>query len=384
MWGSLSIAWRQLSHQKIKLAVAAAGVVVAVMLILVQLGIRRGAIDNSLAFVRLIEADLVAASPRTETIFEASQFPRVLLYRMLAHPAVAEVRPVYTGRAHFKNPWSHWEYPISVYGVDPRDALLRIPGLANNQTSLAYLDQAVFDKLSRNSFGPIVSTLQSEGVVHVEINKRMITIVDSVPVGVSLTTDGNLYTSYANFLRLFPERAAGAIDLGLIKLKPGYSVEQVIQELKPYLGAEATLRSQPQVQTAEDHYIRKNHPIDFIFGMGTVVGFFIGFVVVYQILYTEVTNHLPQFATLKAMGFTDGYLLKLVLWQAAILTVLGYLPGFLLALGLYQVATHAIQMPFAMTWTRGLGVFFLTLIMCGISALIAVRKAWTADPAEVF
>jgi putative ABC transport system permease protein len=124
--------------------------------------------------------------------------------------------------------------------------------------------------------------------------------------------------------------------------------------------------------------------VDFIFGMGTAVGFFIGFVVVYQILYTEVTNHLPQLATMKAMGFTDGYLLRLVIWQALILSILGYIPGFLLAIGLYRVAETQIQMPFSMTWTRAIGVLIATICMCCLSAMIAIRKAWTADPAEVF
>jgi putative ABC transport system permease protein len=118
--------------------------------------------------------------------------------------------------------------------------------------------------------------------------------------------------------------------------------------------------------------------------MGAAVGFFIGFVVVYQILYTEVTNHLPQFATLKAMGFSNRYLLEVVLSQSLILAMLGYVPGFFMALGMYEVATKAIQMQFGMTWQRALTVFLLTIAMCAMSGAIAIRKARTADPADVF
>ena len=384
MWSSFVVAWRQLSFHRIKLAVAAAGVVVAVMLMLVQLGIRQGALDNSLAFVRLIRSELVVASPRTETIFEPSQIPRAMLYRLIAHPDVQEVRLVYIGRAHFRNPWSRLEYPIAVYGVDLQNPMLTLPGFVERQSTYRLPDHAVFDSMSRQNFGPIAKEIRAHGELLTEVNQRRIHVVDAVPVGISISTDGNLYVSHANFLRLFASRSPGAVDLGLVKLREGANPEETMRDLAPLLGKEAVIRTQPQLLANEDHYIRSNHPIDFIFGMGAMVGFFIGFVVVYQILYTEVTNHLPQFATMKAMGFTDGYLLRLVLWQSGILAVLGYFPGFLLALGLYQVATRAIQMPFQMTWSRAVSIFLLTLLMCGVSGAVAVRKAWTADPAEVF
>ena len=142
--------------------------------------------------------------------------------------------------------------------------------------------------------------------------------------------------------------------------------------------------SRQELIDSEVAYMRESAPIDFIFGMGAAVGFFIGFVVVYQILYTEVTNHLPQFATLKAMGFSNRYLLEVVLSQSLILAMLGYVPGFFMALGMYEVATKAIQMQFGMTWQRALTVFLLTIAMCAMSGAIAIRKARTADPADVF
>jgi putative ABC transport system permease protein len=203
-------------------------------------------------------------------------------------------------------------------------------------------------------------------------------------VGISIVSDGNLFLAPANFLRLFPTRNPGAIDLGLIRLKSGADRAQVLAELKPLLGTEARLLTREQLVDSESRFVRESAPIDFIFGMGAVVGFFIGFVVVYQILYTEVTNHLPQFATMKAMGFSDRTLLSIVYYQGLLLSVLGYIPGFVLALWLYQVATKAIQMPFSMTWNRGISVFLLTVVMCLLSATIALQKVRRVDPADVF
>lgn len=384
MLSSFILAWQQLSHHKMKLAVASAGVVVAVMLMLVQLGIRQGAMDNSVAITRRITADLIVVSPRTKTIFQAAAFPRRLLFRLPSDPDVVRVQEAYLSQARWRNPWSHREHPISVYGFSPEQPLIDLPGFAERAAQLRLRDHVIFDAMSRESFGPVVETLARDGSMETEVNHRRMKIVAAIKVGISITTDGNLYMSPENFLRLFPARLPGAVDLGLVKLRPGADPHQMCRKLQNLLGSEAVIMTQQQLVLSEQNFMRENAPIDFIFGMGAAVGFFIGFVVVYQILYTEVTNHLPQFATMKAVGFTDQFLLQVVLSQALILSVLGYVPGFFLALWLYQVATKAIQMPFSMTLGRAAMVGSLTLVMCGLSAAVAVRKAQSADPADVF
>jgi putative ABC transport system permease protein len=111
---SFLIAWAQLTHQRVKLVVACAGVVVAVMLMLVQLGIREGAMDNSVAIARRFTADLVLVSPRTKTIFASATFPRVLLYRAGALPEIEKVTEMYMAQGRFRNPWDHLEFPVSL------------------------------------------------------------------------------------------------------------------------------------------------------------------------------------------------------------------------------------------------------------------------------
>jgi putative ABC transport system permease protein len=384
MNNSLSVAWQQLSHQKVKLAAAASGVVVAVMLMLVQLGIRQGAMDSSVAFSRRIASDLVVVSPRTKSIFRSAQFPRRLLYRLPSDPAVDQVAEVYMSLGQWKNEWENIEHPISVYGVEPSTLMLDLPGFGEQAQELELPDHLIFDSLSRTNYGPVNDVLKRDGFMTTELNGRRVRVFGSIAVGISINTDGNIYCSKANFLRLFPGREAGSIDLGLVQLAKGADAKAAAQRLQILLGTEARIVSREELVEDEIAYVRSTAPIDFIFGMGAAVGFFIGFVVVYQILYTEVANHLPQLATMKAMGFTDRYLLQLVLWQAVILAMLGYVPGYLLAVGLYEVAEGEIQMQFGMTWERALGVLVATLMMCSVSAVIAVRKAWAADPAEVF
>lgn len=384
MSSAFFVAWCQLSYHKVKLAVAAAGVVVAVMLMLVQLGIRQGALDNSVAVARRVTADLVVVSPRTKTIFASAQFPRRLLYRLGSAPEVEAISEMYMGQGRLRNPWNKLEFPVSLYGLDPGAKMMKLPGVERYEEELNDIDRLLFDGLSRSNYGPVKLYLADHDSLDVEVNLRKIRLIDSIDVGISINTDGNLFTTPANFLRLNPERKPGSVDLGLIRLKPGADAIRVRDSLRQYVGTEARVLTREELVAAEIVFIRENAPIDFIFGMGAAVGFFIGFVVVYQILYTEVTNHLPQYATLKAMGFSDRYLLYVVLNQSVILAMLGYFPGFVLALGLYRIATNAIQMQFSMTAERAISVFLLTVIMCGMSAMIAIRKVRTADPADVF
>ena len=384
MWDTFLIAWRQLSYQRMKLVVACAGVVVAVMLMLVQLGIREGALENSIAIAVKVQADLVVISPRTKTIFQSTQFPRRLLMRLAGHPAVDHVQEMYMSQARWRNPWEFREHPISVFGVDPRSPLIDFPGYSARADELQLPDRLIFDRNNRVTYGPVREHLDAEGFLETEINHHRVRVIGAIPVGISIVSDGNLFLSPTNFLRLFPQRNPGAIDLGLIRLKSGANPQRVLEEIRPLLGAEARLLTRDQLVDSESRFVRESAPIDFIFGMGAVVGFFIGFVVVYQILYTEVSNHLPQFATMKAMGFSDRTLLSIVYYQGLLLSVLGYIPGFLLALWLYQVATKAIQMPFSMTWNRGISVFLLTVVMCLLSATIALQKVRRVDPADVF
>lgn len=380
----LLVAWRQLAFQKLKLAAASAGVIVAVMLMLVQLGIRTGALENTLAFTKRIQADLVLVGPSTDTIGQPAAFPRRLLYRTLGDPNVEAVSVMYIGKADWRNPWNEINTPVSVYGIDPRNTMIELPKYAELSPVLHLMDHYVFDSFGRDTFGPVVEEIDSGNMVEARVAGRRLTIGATMPVGVSIQNDGNIYGTIPNFLRLFPGRNAAAVDIGMIRTRTDGNLEKTKARIEGLVGREARVMTRDELIRSEIRFIRNKTPIDFIFGMGTVVGFFIGCVVVYQILYTEVTNNLPKLATMKAMGFNNRYLTRLVLSQAMILAVLGYIPGFVLAIGLYEVAEQQIQLQFSMTLQRAAGVFVATVLMCIVSALIAVRKAWRADPADVF
>ncbi|HBW89075.1 MAG TPA: ABC transporter, partial [Cyanobacteria bacterium UBA11149] len=126
-----------------------------------------------------------------------------------------------------------------------------------------------------------------------------------------------------------------------------------------------------------------NTPIGFIFNLGTAIGFFVGLVIFYQILYNDISERLPEYATLKAIGYGHAYLLAVVFQQALILAVLGYIPGFAISLGLYNLTINATNLPLFMTLEKATFVLALTVLMCSIAGAIAMKKIGDSDPVDL-
>jgi putative ABC transport system permease protein len=134
----------------------------------------------------------------------------------------------------------------------------------------------------------------------------------------------------------------------------------------------------------EREYWNKTTPIGYIFAFGAVMGLIVGLIIVYQILFADVQDHLKEYATLKAMGYTHGYLRNVVLQEAIILAVLGFLPGMGIAHLVFTKGADATRLPLEMSLDSALSVFALTVAMCAGSGLMALRKLRAVDPAEVF
>jgi putative ABC transport system permease protein len=223
--------------------------------------------------------------------------------------------------------------------------------------------------------------------IETEVGSRRITVKGLFNLGASFGADGNLVTSELNFLRIFTRRKKGLIDVGVVKLKPGYNeeqVKQIVQEMRAKLPQDIRVFSKEEFINFEKSYWQNSTAIGFVFTLGTAMGFIVGIVIVYQVLYTDVADHLAEYATLKAMGYRDIYFLGVVLQEAIILAILGYMPGVVLSMGLYNLTRNATSLPMVMTFARATTVMLLSVIMCVISGAIALRKLSAADPADIF
>ena len=376
------LALRQVMKEKTRLAVAIAGIAFADILMFVQMGFQGALYDAAIKPHLNLQADLVLINPKFQTLFSVKAFSRDRLYQTLGHPAVKSVSPVYISTGQWRNPQTRQERAILIWGIDPATTVFEFPGVEQNRDDLKQLDRVLFDRASRPEYGAIADWLQ-QGSVETEIDGKAIAVKGLFTLGSSFAADGNIITSDSTFLRIFPQRQSDRIEVGLIDLKPGVDPE-VRSQLTEMLPNDVKVLTPEDFAEIEKQYWANGTGIGFIFGLGTIVGFIVGTVIVYQILYSDVSQHLPQYATLKAMGYSDRYLLGMLLQEALLLALLGYFPGLLLSFGLYQLAYAATLLPIAMKLERAISVLILTAIMCSVSGAIAMKKLRSADPADVF
>jgi putative ABC transport system permease protein len=273
---------------------------------------------------------------------------------------------------------------LFVYGIVPYAPAIGTAGVLESARLLHAADTCLFDLRARPEFSRVAAQLAEGRPLEAEVNGRRIWAVGTTAIGASFAVDGNLVTSDANFCRLFSGRSPGSIDVGVVRLRPGADKEQVQAELKALYGPDLLVLTIDEFSDRAKDFMLRSRPINFIFGMGAAVGFLIGFAIVYQVLFTDVSSHLPQYATLKAIGYSDGYLRRIVLEESLILSVFGFIPGAALAWLLYAFTVKATSLPLHMTASRGAMIFGLTVVMCGLSAMLAMRKLRQADPADVF
>jgi putative ABC transport system permease protein len=354
------------------------------VLVSMQLGFRRAMYESAVRYHERFRYDLVMVNPKTPFIGFPESFTRRRLYQALGAEEVEAVTPVYIQQAFWKNPWEHSARNILVVGVDPAQDVLELPGVRRNLQHLKLPDVALFDAASRPEFGPVVEAVLRYGSVVTEVNDRRISVIGLFDLGTSFGIDGSLATSDLNFLRLFPDRLPGLVDLGLIHLREGADEAAVQGRLEVALERDVRILTRAGFVGREVDYWGSTTPIGYVFGFGALMGLAVGGVIVYQILFSDISEHMAEYATLKAMGYTNRRLSRLVLQEATILAVLGFLPGLLIALGLYRITARATRLPLEMTAELALGLLLLTFAMCGISGLVALRKVRAADPAEVF
>ena len=378
------LGWMQLRHKPLRLIVALVGISFAVLLIMMQLGFRAALFESAVRMHEKLNYDIALFSPDSVFIVRPQAFSKRRLYQALGDEAVESVSPVYIFPAVWKNPWTNGRRSLSAIGFNPEDDLIDVEGFSKNRKLLLQQDVVLFDAKARPEFGPVAETINSGQAVITEINDRKIEVAALYKMGTSFGIDGSIMTSVDNWLRLFPSRSRNDIQLGLIHLQDGADVNVVRDRLRDYLPKDVLVLSKADFVERERTYWNKATPIGYVFAFGAIMGFIVGGIIVYQILFADVSEHLNEYATLRALGYPNIFVSGIVIQQAAILGVLGFIPGLLAVHWLYGKAAVATSLPLYITPERALTVFIMTLTMCAISALLALRKVRRLDPADVF
>jgi putative ABC transport system permease protein len=382
---NIPVAWKQLMKQKGRVLVAIAGITFADVLMFMQLGIKDALFNGAVQLHAALKGEIVVLSKNYQSLVSPTSFAERRLYQVEGFAGVKSVVPVYLDYGKWKNPDNRTTWSILVVGFNPRKQALTLPGIAENQDKLQVPDTVLFDQGSRAEFGNVAAQLSQGKPVLTEVENRQVQVGGLFKLGTSFGVSGTLVTSDINFLRIMTnKRKQGAINIGLVQLDDGANRDQMLQMLQKALPSDVKVVSKEAFAEAEKQYWNNNTAIGYTFTLGAIIGFVVGAVIVYQILYSDVRDHLPEYATLKAIGFRDRFLLSIVFQEALILALLGFLPGIGIASFLYSNMQRETLLPIYMTPERATLVFALTGGMCTISAAIAVRKLGSADPAEVF
>ncbi len=385
MFAVVPLGWLQLKAQKLRLVAAVTGIAFAVILIFVQLEFREALFVSAVRYHTAMDYDLAMLSPKTDFMVSSKQFPRGRLYQVLGFDGVESVTAVYMRLVSWRNPADPSNARnILAIGFDPSEPGFSRLLSAEQREAIKIPDQVIFDRRGRDEYGPVREMLDAGQRVSAEINDRRIAIAGMYQVGTSFGLDGGIITSDLNFLRILPTRKKSAIDFGLIKLEPGQDAAEVQARIREAIPMDVRVLTRQEFKDLEVQYWNKTTPIGYIFAFGAVMGLIVGLIIVYQILFSDVQDHLKEYATLKAMGYTHGYLRNVVLQEAIILAVLGFIPGMGIAHLVFTKGADATRLPLEMSVESAAGVFMLTLGMCAGSGLLALRKLRAVDPAEVF
>lgn len=395
----LPLAWLNLMHDRRRLGLSVAGISVAVLLMLVEVGFWLALLEGQAQLIHQLNADLVVISTAKTTLPDGNSFPRSRLSQARAVPGVASAQPLYIRYAPFV--WKNrpeaadlppaWPIRVLAFEPDPDHfAFVGMPELKRHLDRLEAPDVAFMDTRSRPFYDVVrLGLLGRAGGAGVdgEVAGRSLHLAGTFRLGTDFTTDGSLIMTARNLARFYPGEGdtLESVQVGLIELAPGADRGTVLRALRESLPREdVRVLTRREFLRRELWFWQTSTPVGFVFGLGLAVGFVVGVVICYQVLTAEVSDRLSEYATLKAIGYADGQLSRVVLRQALWLSGFGFILGLGLSWPLYAVLADRTGLPLELTWPLAGVVLVLTVAMCTLSGSLALRRVRHADPAEVF
>jgi len=390
------LAFTNLLHQRGRTAVSVTGAAFAVVLVFMQLGFL-GAVENTatLLFDKL-RFDLLVTSSEYIDLSRTGDVDRGRLAQARAVTG-GDALPLTMATALWRNPTTDPErggrqWSITLLGVDPGSLgrVFQPPGeagifdtadeLADNQALLSRLGAVLMDRKSRPDFGD--PNVMPPGT-RTELNRRDVELAGYFRAGTGFSYSGLLLASEETYGRYLPT-PAGRVTFGLVQLPAGTDVNKAALQLRKALPNDCRVFTRRQIADHERDYWVNHTAVGQFFYFGVLLALAVGGIFIYQMMVADIKKHLPEYATLKAMGYPFAFLFAVVVSQALVLAVGGYVIGLVASFGLYEVTKSAARLPMWMTTDRTLVVFALTVGMCVTSGLLAVGKVRKAEPADLF
>jgi putative ABC transport system permease protein len=372
------VAWRILVHEKGRSGLAMGGILLAILLIFLQLGFYMSVPQGGLLFYNAMRFDLMLTSSAYVFQAQSSNFPRRRLSQALALPEIARANALYHNSGRWLNDHASLARDVFVMGINPGDAVFNVPEIERQANNLRRPDTILVDVASRPEFGTLQPGRQ------IEIEQRSVEIAGIFHLGTGFVGLGVAVTSDLNYSRMFPGQSLSDVNLGLLTLKPGADPDETAERLRKMLPADTQVFTRKELSDYETDHWATSTSTGLIFGFGVIVAVIVGLVILNQTLSAQITRQLAQYATLKAMGYTDRHLGGIVVTLATIMTTISYIPAVVLSIGIYWIVRRATLLPIEMTPARMAGVLTIAWGMSAMSALFALRVLRRADPVELF
>ncbi len=410
----VSIARKNLLEDIPRFLVAQLGIMFAVSLVTIETGIFSGFTRSSAKLISNSTADIWVASDSMVYIDLTLPMPLTHLSVAQKIPGVERAEALIVGAGLWRHPIGEIA-PVKVVGFDPQGQLF-IPEniLQGSVSGLKAPNTVIVDITNANSLNirhvgeiaevntlPVRSVGLTQGNRSIASNPYMFTSLENANAYLSSgkisTLSCKLQSGSTNFqcTNTYVQKAptsdpaprplasSDPITYILIRAQPGQNLQALKQQLNAALpNTRAYTRAEMRKKTQT--YWQQRTGIGYLLGLGATVGVIVGAIIVGQILYSSVSDHLKEFGTLKAMGASDWIIYGVIVEQALWMAVIGYIPSTILCLGIaaWTLASQGIMI--LITPTTAIAVFGVTVVMCVGSAIFAIQKVTRVDPAIVF
>jgi putative ABC transport system permease protein len=373
---TLLLAFRNLVHDRVRLAVTLIGILFAIVLIAVQLGLYLGARQMIASTIERANGDVWIMAYGNKNFEEAQPINQRARFTALATPGVVAAVPLITSFSEWKKPDGGSTTSVLV-GSDPADGGLVPWNIVQGGVSdLGARDAVIIDRTYLEDFGVsgVGATAQVNGG-----RVRVVGLTD----GIRSFTTPFVFTTLSR-ARALLQMGPDEISYVLVKTAPGIGPEDVRATLQTQLPDQQVLTKGEFRKRSLDHWLLSTGAGVALIG-GAILGLIVGTVIVAQTLYSSTKDHLNEFATLRALGSSKGYIYQVILAQAALSAAIGYLLGMIIAMSIVLLVQH-YELPLMIVMTPGLAalLFAITLFMCTVSAVAAISKVTRIDPAMVF
>jgi putative ABC transport system permease protein len=388
------IAWLQLKYQRTQTISGIIGIICITSILFLQVGLRNSFLEGVLQIPFNLNADILLVNSVSSSILQPVSFSSRHLYQSLADEHVAAVMPFYITGTKWKDAQHRLHrIRVNIIGIPTNNLALNLKGVAEHLNQIQPNESALFDRISRHEFKPIIEEFIARNHAIVEIQTasakefERLNVTGLFELGVNNAYDATFIVNETTFIKLFA-RDKDKIDVGLIQLKSGHNspeiIRQVVENLKNNLPQNIHVFSKSDLIKNERIFHESNSPIGFVFTFMMMVTILISIFILYQILYVKIANNLGNYATLKAIGFSHISLVMIVIQESLILGVAGYIPGVIVSSLAFAYLADATKLLIQMEPLTAAMIFGLICLICLLSAVISLIKLQEADPIEIF